>query len=864
MGRGSGQILYCVSFYSGKLILEEKVSLLAAVDWWRTPVIQRDDVFVPHIKTTDGPNGARGESYVSGIKAACFPCGTSLGASFDRDLLYRSGKEIAKEAKTKAANVLLAPTLNVIRSPRGGRNYETYSEDPVALGLLSAAFINGCQSEGIAATPKHFVANDTENNRKILSAEIDEQTLREIYMLPFQLLMKWSKPWCLMTSYNRVNGTYVSDDSRLVNGVVRQEWGFDGLVVSDWMGVYSTADSVNAGVDVDLPGPTQWRGGKLLQAIQDGKVSEETIDSCARRVLELAKRLGRFESPEEPPEVALQNPERDQFIREAGAQGMVLLKNENSILPLPEKATVALVGHHAFNAALGGGGSARVDSIRAVSPVEGLKEAGFNVIEAPGVPVFGALPHADPAIIYTSDTKAQTPEPVKLEWFNGHSIGQNLVHEETKALPEYMIKEKWPSYLSAEYCTRLSFAIRPTTTGEHILSIISTGPAVCYINGEKAFTRAQETDLRPESFYFFKSQLERRFTYPMQANQLYTLTLESWNTDPALLASPSLSGRLFQGSALRFHEAIDIPQRIETACTAASTAQYALVCIGTTPEIESEGFDRTSFALAPQQYDQILAVARANPNTIVANFSGSPVDLTPFIENVPALVQAWFPGQEAGHSLALVLSGKTNPSGRLPFSWPRRDEDNPSFGNFPCDEDNIVRYAEGLDVGYRFYDREETPAPLFAFGFGLSYETRFEVLDIRVSSAGNKVSSALSAADDTLEITCSVHNHGSRPGATVLQYYVSFPGNIPQTKNSVNRKRPLKELKEFQKVHIEAGASRTVSITLDKYAVSYYNADTQCWQADAGEYTVSVAGSVDEIWGVVEVEVSKRFTWSGL
>ncbi|CEL05687.1 hypothetical protein ASPCAL06804 [Aspergillus calidoustus] len=844
----------------GKLTLEEKVSLLAAVDWWRTPVIHRDDVFVPHIKTTDGPNGARGESYVSGIKAACFPCGTSLGASFDRGLLYRSGQEIAKEAKTKAANVLLAPTLNVIRSPRGGRNYETYSEDPVVLGALSAAFINGCQSEGIAATPKHFVANDTENNRKILSAELDEQTLREIYMLPFQLLMKWSKPWCLMTSYNRVNGIYVSDNAGLVNGVVRQDWGFAGLVVSDWMGVYSTAESINAGVDVDLPGPTKWRGVKLLQAITDGTVSEETVNSSARRVLELAQRLGRFENPEEAPEVALQDPDRDQFIRVAGAQGMVLLKNENDVLPLPEKAPVALIGHHAFNAALGGGGSARVDSLRAVSPIQGLREAGFGVIEAPGVPVFGALPHADTAILYASDTQTQSPEPVNLEWFNGHIIGQNLVHKETKALPEYMIKEKWPSYLDSEYCTRMEFAVRPTTSGEHILSVISTGPAICYVNGEKVFTRSQETDLKPESFYFFKSQLEQRFKYSMQANQFYTLTLESWNTDPALLNSHTLSGgRLFQGSTIRFHEAIDLPKRIEAACTAASRAQYAIVCIGTTPEIESEGFDRTSFSLARPQYDQILAVARANPNTIVVNFSGGPVDLTPFIDRVPGLVQAWFPGQEAGHSLALVLSGKMNPSGRLPFTWPRRDEDNPSYGNFPCDENNIVRYAEGLDVGYRYYDRENTPIPLFPFGFGLSYDMHVEVSSIHISSTQP---ASLSDPTDTIEITCAIRNLGTRPGATVLQYYISFPEDLRNC--SAGRKRPLKELKDFVKVRVDPGDVQIVSVKLDKYAVSYYNVDGGCWQADEGSYTVSMAGSVEEIYGAVQVEVTRGFTWNGL
>ncbi|PWY67929.1 glycoside hydrolase [Aspergillus heteromorphus CBS 117.55] len=826
-----------------KLTQEEKVSLLAAKDWWRTPVIQRDEVFVPHIKSTDGPNGARGESYVSGIKAACFPCGTSLGASFDRELLYRNGQEIANEARTKAANVLLAPTLNVIRSPRGGRNYETYSEDPFVLGVLGAAFVRGCQSAGIAATPKHFVANDTENSRQVLSAEIDEQTLREIYLLPFQLVMKLSDPWCFMTSYNRVNGTYVADDARLVNGVLRGEWGFAGSVISDWMGVYSTAASINAGVDLEMPGPTRWRGEKLIQALNDGEVRPRTVDESAGRILELARRLGRFDNPNEPPERAVENADRDRFIRDAAAESMVLLKNEG-ILPLPGNATVALIGHHALNASLGGGGSARVDSLHAVSPVEGLAKAGFAVNASPGIPVFGALPHADPSVLDAS-------ESVRVEWFNGRVIGENLVHQEWKALPEYMIKEQWPSYLTAEYCTRITFDVWPVTSGDHILSVISTGPAIVHVNGEKIFTRPQETDLRPESFYFFKSKLERRFTHPMEAGKSYTLVLESWNTDPAILHAKPLFGRMFQGSSLRFHEHIDVPARIHAACQAAQQSDYAIVCTGTTSEIESEGFDRDTMDLSSHQYEQILAIAAHNPRTIVVNFSGGPVGLTQFLSLVPAAIQAWFPGQEGGHSLARVLNGAVNPSGRLPFSWPRRDEDNPSHGNFPCDDNNIVRYEEGLAVGYRHYDRKDSPEPLFPFGYGLSY-TEFDVKNVKV------VEGMLSGPGDTVSVVCDVENIGDRSGAAVVQYYVEFPPV------RIGHRRPPKELKEFQKVRLDAGERKGVAITLDKYSVSFYHASERCWQAVAGKYRVHVGLSSREICGAVDLTVTEDFQWTGV
>ncbi|CAG8410921.1 unnamed protein product [Penicillium salamii] len=812
-----------------KLTSEEKVSLLSATDWWRTPVIDRDEVFVPHIKATDGPNGARGESYVSGIKAACFPCGTSLGASFDKNLLFRTGQEIAKEAKTKSANVLLAPTLNVIRSPRG------------------------CQSEGIAATPKHFVANETENNRKLLTAEVDEQTLREIYLAPFQLVLKNSSPWCFMTSYNRVNGTYVADDARLVRDILRGEWGFKGLVISDWMGVYSTVPCLNAGVDLEMPGPTKFRGEKLLKPIQNNEVSEEAVDDCARRVLELAAKLGRFDQPVEPPERALEDESRDAFIRDGGAMGMVLLKNDGEVLPLPEGATVAVIGYHALTPTLGGGGSARVDSIHAISPADGFQAAGFRTKICPGVPVYGALPHADASSISQSGTEVQTGEPVLLEWFSGTAIGENPVHKEFRPLSEYMIKEKWPEYLDQTYCTRMSFDLRPVSTGAHVFSVISTGPAICYINGTKVFERQQDTNLSPESFYFFKSKLERRFDFNMKAGELYSIVLESWNTDLDILNREPLNGRMFQGSAIRFQEFVDIPGRIQEACTAAQESEYAIVCVGTTNEMESEGFDRDTMDLTSGQYEQIRAVSAANPKTIVVNFSGGPVTMTKFIDRVPAVLQAWFPGQECGHSLASVVSGKVNPSGRLPFTWPRKDEDNPTWLNFPCDKNNIVRYSERLNVGYRYYDHETAPDPLFPFGYGMSY-TNFGISDISV------IDGVVSGPEDVVRIVCSARNLGSRDGGLVVQYYVEGIGGSPHH----DRPRPIKELKEFHKAELAAGGSTDISVTLDKFSFSFYNADQECWEVAPGVYRVHLGLSSQELVGTVVVTVVNGFVWKGI
>uniref|UniRef100_A0A8H7K6F1 beta-glucosidase n=1 Tax=Bionectria ochroleuca TaxID=29856 RepID=A0A8H7K6F1_BIOOC len=805
-----------------KLTLEEKISLLAGVDWWRTFSVDRDGVLVPQIKFTDGPNGARGESYVSGIKAACFPCGTSLGSTFDSSILEK------RVARADPERHSFSP---------GGRNYETYSEDPFLLGVLAAAYVRGCQAEGtVAATPKHFVANDAENQRTTLSVEVDEQTLREIYLKPFQLVAKLSDPWCFMTSYNRINGEYVADSRDLVTNVLREEWGFNGVVVSDWMGTYSVAPGINAGVDIEMPGLPKWRKkDQVLKLVDGGQISKETIDDSVHRILELAKRLGRFEDPTEPPEREVQDAERDALIETSAAEGIVVLKNDNNVLPIPKGASVALIGHHATSVVLGGGGSARVDALHAITPVEGFEKRGHPTSVALGVPVFGAIPHADPSIIFAPGSGEKRAEPVKLEWFNGLKIGENKVHEETRPQAEYMIKEKWPDYLDpVEYCTRITFDLVATSSGDAMFGVISTGAAKCYIDDVLAFERVQETKLRPESFYFFKKQLEKRFTFKQEAGRRYKIRLESWACEPKILNAAPLFGKMV-----------------------ASACDYAVVCVGNTNEIESEGFDRDTMDLNPDQYKLIDAVNSANSKTAVVSFCGAPVSLTQFIDSTPAVVQAWFPGQETGHSVASVLTGAVNPSGRLPLSWPKKLEDNSSFKNFPVGEDGILRYEEGLDVGYRWYDREASPDPLFPFGYGLSY-SKYVITKAEIDGQRS-----ITDAKGTITIKAQVQNIGPYDGKVVVQFYIASP-DMAQPADGSFQKRPLKELQGFSKVEVAVGQTQEVGVELDKYSVSTYDAQNKRWQAREGEYSVLVGLSSVDIAHSVLFRVDKEFTWTGL
>ncbi|KAJ4253956.1 hypothetical protein NW762_010355 [Fusarium torreyae] len=833
-----------------KLTIHEKVKLLSATDWWRTPVVKRDDVFVPHIKMSDGPNGARGESYVSGISAACFPCSTCVGATWDTDFVYRLGKEIAQETKTKSANVLLAPTLNVIRSPLGGRNYETYSEDPYLLGTMGAAFVNGCQSEGIAATPKHFVANDSEKARTKMTSNVDERTLREIYMLPFQIVMRDSDPWCFMTSYNRVNGEYCADSNHLINNVLREEWGFSGAVVSDWLGTYSTSKAVIAGLDLEMPGPTRWRGKELLKELEEGLISEDCIDQSVQRILQLATKTGRFEDPTEQPERSVPTTDRQQFISDLAAEGFVLLKNEHSALPIDTNTRVALIGHHATNPCIGGGGSAKVLAQHIISPLQGLKDAGLEIRYSPGVPVYATVPHALPGTLSTFVDQTSEQSPVLLEWFNGSIIGQNKAHEQMITVPEYMIKEAWPQFLDTEYCTRMAFSLTPSSTGSHWFSVITTGSAIVYVNGSEVYHRPQESDLQPESFYFYKAKIEKRFQLSLHQGEPVRVEIHSWATDPQVLAR--MAGTMFQGSSLRFTEFTDVPQAIEDAAKVAAESEMAIVCVGNTNEIESEGYDRETMDLTEDQYSLITAVAARNRKTVVVNFSGSPVTLSPFLNEVAGLLQVWFPGQECGRSIAQVILGQVSPSGRLPMSWPKRNGDNPAFGNFPCDDNLVLRYEEGLNVGYRYYDLPKAPEPEFHFGFGLSYTT-FTLSALEIGTT------QFDSLTTTVGLTCQVENVGQAAGKVVIQIYVASKDGLTDP-----QPRPLKELKAFKKIALEVGQKKRASLTLDKYAFSHYDTHVGKWKLREGAYTIYGGLSCKELLVQGNIKVTTSQHWTGV
>jgi beta-glucosidase len=703
------------------MTVEEQISLLAGRDFWTTVPIER--LGVPSIKVSDGPNGARvGGAFVGGVTAAAFPVGIALAASWDLALVADIAADLAREAKSKGARVLLAPTVNIHRSTLNGRNFECYSEDPFLTAEIAVAFIQGLQGQGVGATVKHFIGNESEHQRTTMSSDIDERTLREIYMPPFEAAVKRAKTWALMTSYNRLNGTYVSERAELVNGVIKGEWGFDGVVMSDWDGTRATAEALNAGLDLEMPGPGRFRREKLVEAFHAGAAPAPAIREAARRILRLIEKAGAFESPDITAERAENLPATRALIRRAGAGSTVLLKNEAALPLAPIKgATIAVIGPNGATARAMGGGSAQLNPHYLVAPFDALREALPDDVTL--TYEIGADNRRLAAVV-SGDVVAEFHEGAEFAGTPKRTL------RTADALFMFMGADG-PGVDVANFSARVRVTQTATLTGDHQFSLVSTGPSRLWVDGELV---VDNSDFVLGEEYFSTASDEVSGVRRLEAGRAYEITAE-WRS-PAVRSSLGLTVFRMGLSPIVGADAID------RAVALAKTADAALLFVGLTGEWDSEGKDRPNLDLPGAQDDMIRRVAEANPNTIVVLQSGGPV-LMPWLDRVAAVVQAWYPGQEVGNAIADVLLGKAEPGGRLPQTFPRRLEDDPTRGNYPG-EAGHVRYAEGVHVGYRHVDKAGV-APLFPFGFGLSY-ARFEAGALRLDKTEVEPGDAFVAA----------------------------------------------------------------------------------------------------------------------
>ncbi|MBN1936226.1 MAG: glycoside hydrolase family 3 C-terminal domain-containing protein [Anaerolineae bacterium] len=802
------------------MTLEEKVSLAAGADMWHSTGVER--LGIPPFKMTDGPNGARGGSFEGGIGSACFPVGVCLGSTWNPALVERVGQALGQEVKSKGAHILLAPTVNIHRSPLNGRNFECYSEDPFLTAHMAVAYITGVQSQGVGACVKHFVCNDSEFERQSISSEVGERALREIYLPPFEAAVKGAKTWSLMSSYNKLNGTYCSENHLLLTEILKGEWGFEGAVISDWTGTYSTVGPANGGLDLEMPGPARRMGDKLLQAVKEGLVSEAAIDDKVRRLLRVVFKTGVMEHPEQP-EQAIDRPEHRQVIRQAAAEGAVLFKN-NGILPLDENKVkrIAVIGPNAVEAKIMGGGSAHVNAHYIVSPLEGIQTRAGDQVEIRYE--LGCTNHKD-----IPELKVGWLTPVSgsgtgwaVDYFNNQELEGMPVASETRSSSRIMwFGDIAPGVNKANFSARFCGMLAAPQSGSYTFSLASAGLSRMFIDDQLVIDN-WSVPKRGRSFFGMGGEVAT-VQMDLDASRAVKIVVEYCNRNV----------RMFGGVAIGCLPAL--PENVfERAVQAAAEADVALLFVGTSDEWESEGFDRPDMELPGRQVELIEAVAAANPNTVVVLNTGSPVSV-PWLDQVAALVEAWFPGQECGNAIADVLFGDVDPSGRLSQTWPMRLEDNPAYINYPGENGKVV-YGEGIFVGYRYYDQKKI-APRFPFGYGLSYTT-FAYSNLRLDAAEYTVG-------DPVTVSVDVTNTGQRAGKEVVQVYVRDV--------ACRLARPEKELKGFAKVALQPGETKTVTLELIERAFSCYDDAQKQWVVEPGEFEMLVGASSRDIRAAVRL-----------
>ncbi|MFF9039643.1 glycoside hydrolase family 3 protein [Streptomyces sp. NPDC014892] len=784
-----------------RLDIDAKARLLAGQDMWTLPELP--EIGLASLVMSDGPIGVRGVRWTAEDPSVALPSPTALAATWDPELARRAGVLLAQEARRKGVHVLLAPTVNLHRSPLGGRHFEAYSEDPYLTGEIGSGYVAGVQSGGVGTTVKHFVANDAETDRFTVNNLVSERALRELYLAPFEAIVANAHPWGIMTAYNTVNGTTMSEHRYLVNEVLRGEWGFDGFNVSDWLAARSTTAALTGGLDVAMPGPVTVYGEALAAAVRAGEVTEAELDEAVRRVLLLAARVGILEGAD-PVVTELPAPvDGDALAREIARRSFVLVRNEapdgQAALPLRPGSTVALIGAAARDARVLGGGSATVFPDHIVSPLDGLTAA---LPEGTLTYAVGADPNEELGVA----DKGFTLEAVCRD-ASGTVIG-------TRSSPNGHIQwmgSDLPDGVTHTtlHTVEVTGTFVPRETGTHTFGIKGLGAYTLTVDGTTHFDGVRTTDTDDPFVSFFGApvplaHVELTEGTPVRVSLTHVVELAA---DAPL-------------TMLAFTLCHQGPQRdpddlIAEAVEAARAADTAVVVVATTERVESEGFDRKDLRLPGRQDDLVRAVAAANPATIVVVNAGSPVEL-PWRDDVAAVLLTWFPGQEGGAALADVLTGTHEPGGRLPTTWGTLSEApvtqvTPTSGELTYDED--------VFIGYRAWNKESR-TPTYPFGHGLGYtDWTYESLDVTGTTA-----------------TVRVRNTGSREGRETIQLYLA-----PTTPDPT---RPTRWLAGFATVEASPGETAEATIQLPRRAFEIWDESTNSWARVEGSYDLEAGRSL--------------------
>ena len=777
-----------------KLTLEQKVELLAGVD--NFAVHAEPNIGLPPLIMSDGPYGVRAPG-----PSTAYMAGIGLAASWDPALAKDVGAAMGRDARARGVSFLLGPGVNMYRAPQNGRNMEYYGEDPLLAGSIAVGLIDGVQSQGVVATVKHFAANNSEYDRRHLDSHIDERTLREIYLPAFEMAVKQGHVGAVMSSYNLINGDWMAENRAISYDILKKDWGFDGIFMSDWGATHDGLKAFNAGLDLEMPAPDAMKPDLILANLRNGKLSQAMLDDKVRRILRTAARFGFLDRPQKDLSLPLYSLQNDQVALKNALEGLVLLKNDRHVLPFDASVkTIAVIGPNADPAVTSAGGSSHIDTFQAQSVLTGITHLvgdKVRVLYSRGLPspmeVFkkGGFNTADGKPGLTKETFAN-------DAFQGKPATSTV-----DAQIDLWKPELWTTPATQRQSIRWSGRFVPKHDGKYLFltAAASEDTYTLYIDGKPVITQPHR-----------EGQAPLYATLALHANQPVEVRLDY---------KPDVDYSRMGLGVIAIDDLIS-----PDAKKIAAMADAAVVAVGFDPSSESEAYDRT-FQLPWGQEALIEAIAAENAKTVVTVTSGGGYATEGWLDQVPALLQNWYPGQEGGAAIAQVLFGKHSPEGKLPISFEKQWADNPTHDWYDAPPhaagtNPSVTYGEGVFLGYRWYTSHPDKAqPLFPFGYGLSY-TSFKFSKL----------STKTLAQDQVEVSFDVTNTGAREGAEVAQVYVGDP--------SAKVARPARELKAFRKVRLKPGETQHVTVQLDRRAFAYYDVGSHGWCVDPGAFKVYV------------------------
>ncbi|MGO8765866.1 MAG: glycoside hydrolase family 3 C-terminal domain-containing protein [Limisphaerales bacterium] len=796
----------------GRLTQDEKLSLLGGTGFTTRPIPR---LGVPPMAMADAGQGVRGGPGSTLGPATAFPAGVCMAATWDTNLIWQVGQAIGDEARNKGAGIQieLGPAINIHRSPLGGRNGEFFTEDPFLNARLAVAFIPGLQSTGVGACVKHYVCNNQETDRNAINETVSERALREIYLPGFEAAVKEAKVWSVMDAYNQVNGLHCSANPYLLEDILKKEWGFDGLVMSDWGAVHAT-DAVQAGNDLEMPNGRYMSVSRLQAALADGGITQAAVDDSVHRILRTIVRTGLLDGPIRQDPSQVNSPAHAALALKVAEEGIVLLKNQKNLLPLnsQEVHSITLIGKAGNDFQVDALGSPAVPPLRTVQILEGLKARAGNAT-MDYVPADGSGELIPVSAVTTPDGSAHG---FKAEYYENRRLEESpafvRVDETIDLQPP---PSPAPDFPTTNFSVRWTGKLIAPATGRYVFTFTSGGGCRVFL------------DDRPIIDHWRTGSRSFRAEEDLVAGQTYDLRIEYFQVGGDYVAR------------LAWLPPGESPYA--DAVAAAKKADVAIVCVDTR-RTEGEGADRPSMDLPAHQDELIQAVAAANHNTIVLLNTGTPVTMTNWLRQTPAVIEAWFPGQEGGTALAAILFGDVNPSGKLPDTFAASRDDYPDAGNFPG-KNGQVNYAEGIYVGYRHFDKNRIE-PVFPFGYGLSY-TKFHYKNLRLSSPRF-------GPDGSLVASVDITNTGKRAGDEVAELYLHDPH--PKID------KPVRELKGFAKVALKPGETRTVQFNVQPRDLAYFDTAGHQWKADAGDYEIEIGASSRDIQRTATLQLTGEFT----